>query len=71
MYLLLHEWLCALFAKQSLGEAFWLALFAWILSKGDNNPWRCLMAKRQRFTKEFKARRSHSGNRPLWLAQRN
>ena len=31
-----------------------LALFAWTLSKGDNNPWRCLMAKRQRFTKEFK-----------------
>ena len=30
-----------------------LALFAWTLSKGDNNPWRCLMAKRQRFTKAF------------------
>ena len=27
---------------------------AWTLSKRDNTPWRCLKAKRQRFTKEFK-----------------
>ena len=42
-----------------------LALFAWTLSKGDNNPWRCLMAKRQRFTKEFKVERFGCGNPPV------
>ena len=31
-----------------------LTLFAWTLSKGDKNPLRRLMAKRQRFINKFK-----------------
>jgi hypothetical protein len=34
-----------------------LTLFAWTLSKGDKNPLRRLMAKRQRFINELKAGR--------------
>ena len=30
-----------------------LALFAWTRSKGDNNPWRCAMAKRQRIKTHY------------------